>query len=165
MQQAGISDDQIVSTEIKKVPVRYEMMASNQVAAAALPGSLLALGEATGMVLVADDTQGENLSVSVMVARVAFANTEAGSAAIQTLAGIWDQAADKINADPAAYRPLLVEKASLPGPVQDSYPVSSYPKAARPTAQMVDPILDWMREKGYLTVDLHYDAASGAFQK
>ena len=165
MQQAGIPEDQIVTEEIKKLPVRYEMMSSNQIAAAALPGSLLALGEATGNILIADDTQGQNLSQSVMVSRSDFASTEAGATAIQMLATIWDQAAEKINADPAAYRPLLVQKASLPDPVKDDYPVSNYPKAVRPTSEMVDPVLEWMRDKGYLTIDLRYDAATGVFQK
>ncbi len=163
MQQAGVPDDQIMTEEIKKLPVRYEMMTSNQIAAAVLPGSLLALGEVTGNVLVADDSQGENLSQSVMVARTAFTATESGEKTLTKLSTIWDLAVEMINADPVAYRPLLAEKASLPDPVRDSYPVSTYPKAARPTAQMIDPILEWMRQKDYLTVDLHYDAATGLF--
>lgn len=163
MQQAGIPDEQIVTEEIKKVPVRYEMMASNQIAAAALPGSLLALGEATGNILIADDSQGENLSQSVMVARTAFKATESGEKAVAKLSMIWDLAVEMINADPAAYRPLLAEKASLPDPVRDIYPVSTYPKAAKPTSQMIDPILEWMRQKDYLTIDLSYDATTGLF--
>ena len=58
MEAAGASGGEIVNEEIKKLPVRYESMMNNQVAAAALPGSLLALGEATGMITLADDTQG-----------------------------------------------------------------------------------------------------------
>ncbi len=165
MQQAGVPDDQIMTEEIKKLPVRYEMMASNQIAAAVLPGSLLALGEATGNLLVADDSQGENLSQSVMIARTAFTATDSGEKALAKLSTIWDLAVEMINANPSAYRPLLAEKASLPDPVRDSYQVSSYPQAARPTSQMIDPILEWMRQKDYLTVDLHYDAATGLFVK
>ncbi|NLG10420.1 MAG: ABC transporter substrate-binding protein [Coriobacteriaceae bacterium] len=165
MQQAGVPDDQIMTEEIKKLPVRYEMMASNQIAAAVLPGSLLALGEATGNLLVADDSQGENLSQSVMIARTAFTATDSGEKALAKLSTIWDLAVEMINANPSSYRPLLAEKASLPDPVRDSYQVSSYPQAARPTSQMIDPILEWMRQKDYLTVDLHYDAATGLFVK
>jgi NitT/TauT family transport system substrate-binding protein len=75
MEGAGVPTDQIVGEEIKKVPVRYEMMTSNQVAASALPGSLLALGEATGMVLVADDSTGANLSQSVMIFEEEFVSS------------------------------------------------------------------------------------------
>jgi NitT/TauT family transport system substrate-binding protein len=164
MLEAGIPQNQIVSEEIKKIPVRYEMMTSNQVPAAALPGSLLALGEATGMVLVADDTKGQNLSQSVMIARDAFTNTEEGATALGLLREIWDETAAKINDNPSAYRALLIEKtlAAMPPAVQENYPVSSYPTAALPTSAMIDPILAWMLDKGYLTQPLAYDPATGA---
>jgi NitT/TauT family transport system substrate-binding protein len=165
MEQAGIANDQIVSEEIKKIPARYEAMTSNQVAAAALPGSLLALGQKTGMVLVADDTEGENLSQSIMIARADFADTPEGAAAIEVLREVWDQAASEINANPDSYRTLLIEKASLPDAIANDYPVSTYPLAKLPTAVMIDPILEWMQQKDYLTVALSYDPATGAFVK
>jgi NitT/TauT family transport system substrate-binding protein len=164
MEEAGVPQEQIVGEEIKKVPVRYEMMVAGQVAAAALPGSLLALGEATGMVLVADDRGSANLSQSVMIAREPFADSSEGAAALAALARIWDEAANGVNANPEAYRALLVEKAQLPKPVWDSYPISTYPLAQMPSAQMIDPVLDWMLEKGYLKQPLTYDAATGVFQ-
>jgi NitT/TauT family transport system substrate-binding protein len=163
MIEAGVPQDQIVAEEIKKIPVRYEMMSSNQVPAAALPGSLLALGEATGMVLVADDTKGQNLSQSVMIARDAFTSTEEGATALGLLREIWDEAAAKINANPGAYRALLIDKtlAAMPPSVQESYPVSSYPMAKLPTSAMIDPILEWMLEKDYLTQPLSYNPTTG----
>ncbi|MCL2529226.1 MAG: ABC transporter substrate-binding protein [Coriobacteriia bacterium] len=166
MRNAGIPDDQIVGEEIKKVPVRYEMMASNQVAAAALPGALLTLGEATGMVLVADDSTGENLSQSVMIFREdALANTQNGLLLTETLALVWNDAVNRINANPENYRDLLVEKAQLPVPIQDVYVISEYPLTARPTLEMVTPVLEWMYKKGYLEIELTYNQATGAFKK
>jgi NitT/TauT family transport system substrate-binding protein len=163
MEQAGIPAAQVVKEEIKPIPVRYEMMTSNQVAAAALPGSLLALGEATGMVLVADDTKGKNLSQSVMIVRKALADTPEGSAATDALRKVWDESAKRINDKPAAYRALLAEKIKLPAVIVDTYPVSTYPLAQRPASAMIDPILEWMDAKGYLGVPLKFDQASGTF--
>lgn len=165
LRDAGLSEDEIVSEEIKKVPVRYEMMTSNQVAAAALPGSLLALGEATGMVLVGDDSTGNNYSQSVMIVRNDLAGTSLGIAMVETLAQVWDEAVKRINANPESYRSLLVEMAQLPEPVQESYTISEYPETARPTAAMVTPVLDWMFEKGYLDRELTYDFATGSFKE
>jgi NitT/TauT family transport system substrate-binding protein len=165
MEQEGIPTDQVLKEEIRKIPVRYEMMTSNQVAAAALPASLLYLGEQTGMVLVADDTTGANLSQSVMVARRDFAATDAGAQALGRIQAGWDKAVALLAADPSAYRALLVEKASLPAPVAESYPVSSYPLAKKPTNEMIDPILAWMLEKGYLDAALSYDSSTGAFTR
>jgi len=162
---AGLSEDEIVKEELMKLPVRYQMMTANQVPAAALPGSLLALGEATGMVLVADDAhdaQGRNLSQSVMIARDEFTATEEGATALAAVRATWDEAAALINAAPDDYRPLLVEKAQLAEPVQATYPVSDYPLAALPTPAMIDPILEWMLAKGYLSQPMAYDPATGS---
>ena len=163
LEEAGLSEDEIATEEIRKVPVRYEMMASNQVAAAALPGSLLSLGEATGMVLLADDSTGKNLSYSVMVVRNDLAQTASGIAMVEKLAGIWDTAVERINKNPESYRGLLVEKAQLPEIVKDSYKISTYPTVERPRQDLVDPILNWMHEKGYLESELTYDYKTGSF--
>ncbi len=159
MLAAGVSEDDIVGEEIKKVPVRYQAMAEGQVAAAALPGSLLALGESQGLVLLADDTQGENISQSVFAVRASW--LEENSETLDAVRVVWDQAAQAINADPEQFRSLLVEKANLPEPVAASYPVAVYPEASVPTDDMVAPVLEWMQEKGYLQAPLSYDQATG----
>ncbi|MFR3273583.1 MAG: ABC transporter substrate-binding protein [Slackia sp.] len=164
MESAGVPDDQIVSEEIKKMPVRYESMVNNQVAAAALPASLLALGESQGMVLLADDTQGENISQSVLAVRTAWLE-DGGEATLDLVRDAWNQAVDEINTDPEAYRALLVEKANLPGLVADTYAISTYPEAALPAKDMVQPVLDWMLDKGYLVEALTYDEGNGTFAK
>lgn len=164
MESAGVPDDQIASEEIKKMPVRYESMVNNQVAAAALPASLLALGEAQGMVLLAGDTQGDNISQSVLAVRGGWLE-EGGTPTLDIVRDAWNQAVDEINTDPEAYRALLVEKANLPELVADTYAISTYPEAALPTKDMVQPVLDWMLDKGYLVEALTYDEGNGTFSK
>ncbi len=165
MERAGVASEDIVKAELQKLPVRYEAMASGQVAAAALPASLLALGEANGYRCVADDTQGDNISQSVIIARTAFAADDAGQEALDALAGAWDDAVALINAAPEDYRALLVEKASLADAVAQTYPVSTYPSVQLPEQQAIDDVLAWMQEKGYLSEALAYDAQSGTFTK
>ncbi len=163
MESAGVADDQIVVEELQKLPVRYQAMASGEVAAAALPGTLLALGEANNCKLIADDTQGDNLSQSVMIVRadvLSGANAQAGIAALES---VWDEAVKLVNADPESYREILIDSASLPIEIADTYPISTYPAAALPASAMVDPVLDWMQQKGYLAQPLSYDEKTGAF--
>jgi NitT/TauT family transport system substrate-binding protein len=165
MHRAGIADDRIVSEEIKKLPVRFQMMQSNQVAAAALPGSMLALGEATGCITLADDSSGENISQSVMVGNTTFVSTTAGDAALKALEGVWNTCVGMVNDDPDAYRDILVAGASLPDAVASTYPIATYPEVVKPSADVVGPILDWMQGKGYLTTPLSYDESTGTFSK
>lgn len=163
MEAAGVPADKIVVEELQKLPVRYQTMLSGDVAAAALPGTLLALGEANGCKLIADDTQGENLSQSVMISRSSFSLDSESSKQLEQLEETWNKAVDMVNANPEAYRTVLVESANLPAEIADTYPISKYPSAKLPTAAMVNPVLDWMQGKNYLTQSLAYDETTGTF--
>lgn len=162
MERAGLSNEQIVTSELQKLPVRFQAMMSGEVKAAALPASLLALGEASGAITLADDTAGENISQSVMAVRNDWLSGE-GAQAIETFKRIWDGCARDINADPEKYRELLVKNANLSDAVAATYPISEYPLCQFPTNDMVDPVMQWMEGKGYLTKDLAYDQFNGAF--
>ena len=163
LEGAGVSADDIVVEELQKLPVRYQAMASGEVAAAALPGTLLALGEASGCKLIADDTKGQNLSQSVMIVRGDALADAAAIGQIELLEDVWDEAVELVNAKPESYRAVLVANANLPEEIAETYPISTYPTVQLPTAAMVDPVLEWMEQKGYLTKPLAYDEATGTF--
>lgn len=167
--QAGIDPASIPTSEVASLPDRYGLVASGQLDAAALPASMLALGQASGMVLLADDTAGENVSQSVMVVRAAY-DTGDGAKTLDAVRAVWDEAASQINADPERYRAVLVEKANLNDQVASTYSISEYPMArtaqgdpARPSADLIEPVLTWMGGKGYVTKSVSYDASTGAF--
>ena len=164
LEAAGIGEGDFTKEEVKKMPVRCQMMTSGKTDAAALPASLLALGEAQGCATVADDTTGDNLSQSVMVVRTAFAEQDGAEDAIDAVQKGWDAAAQAINGDPESFRDLLVEKAQLADPLKKSYPISEYPVDVKPTAEMIQPQLDWMLKKGYLKQALTFNEAEGTFE-
>ena len=162
----GIDEDGFNKQEIKKLPVRYEMMSSGNIDAAALPATLLALGEINGCTTIMDDAHdadGRNLSQSVVIVREAFEDDEGGRAAVEAVARGWDLAANAINSDPESYRDLLVENANLPEPLKKTYPISTYPVSAKPTCDMIQPQLDWMLSRGYLKDALYFDEETGSF--
>lgn len=163
MERAGVPADQVVVEELQKLPVRYQAMVSGEVAAAALPGSLLALGEASGCKLIADDTTGENISQSVMIVRNGYMEKAGADDAYAALESVWNQAVDLVNANPENYRDLLVENANLNDAVAETYPICTYPYTQIPSSEAVDPVLEWMLEKGYLSKSLNYDETTGAF--
>lgn len=164
LEQAGIGAGDFTKEEIKKMPVRFQMMTSGQTDAAALPASLLALGEAQGCTTVIDDTHGENLSQSVIAARVAFAEAEGGAEAIDAVRRGWNEGAAAINKDPERFRATLVERANLAEPLKDRYAIATYPTDVVPTSDMVQPQLDWMLDKGYLEQALRYREETGTFE-
>lgn len=165
MEQAGIPASKVKKNELQKLPVRYEAMKSGQVKAAALPASLLALGESQGCHIIADDTQGANISQSVMISSESFTDSSQEKETMELLKKIWNKAVDKINKNPESYRALLIEKANLSDGIAKTYPISTYPHCKLPTNKMIDPILSWMTKKGYLEQKITYDEKTGKFSK
>lgn len=147
---AGVPAAQIKKEEVKKVPVRFELLMSGKLAAAALPEPFLSLAEKTGAKVVADDTTGANISQTVLVFDQKYLDDAANAAAVAKLLGVWDKAVATVNADPNSFRALLVDKARLPKPLETSYPVNTYPLAQLPAPADVAAVLDWMYGKGLL---------------
>lgn len=163
LESAGIGTEEIEKVEVKKLPVRFQMMSTGQVAAAALPASLLALGEGGGCRTVADDTEGANLSQSVIVERLQGDGTGVVGDALAAVRAGWMRGAEAANTDPERYRALLVSAASLPESLTETYPIPSYPLDAVPSAALIQAQLDWMRAKGYLAGPLRFDEETGRF--
>lgn len=156
MASAGVEADQVKKEIVPKVPVRLELLMSGKLEAAALPEPLLSLAEKQGAVLIADDTKGENLTQTVLGVSDKYLAVPGGMVTVGRLLDVWDEAVDVVNANPGAWRALLVDKARLPEPIKDTYVVNEYPKAQAPSEQMVTPVLEWMRAKGLLKTELGY---------
>jgi NitT/TauT family transport system substrate-binding protein len=156
MAEAGVPQDQVKKEEVKKVPVRFQLLMNGQLKAAALPEPFLSLAKAQGARIVADDTKGKNLSQTVLAFSKDYLDKPEGAEAVKRLLAVWDEAADKVNAKPDAYRDLLVSKARLPEALVKSYQVNKYPKAQLPQEPDVQAILDWMRGKKLLSTELTY---------
>ncbi|MDZ4168471.1 MAG: ABC transporter substrate-binding protein [Coriobacteriia bacterium] len=158
MAEAGVPADQVKVEEVKKVPVRYELLMSGKLKAAALPEPFLSLAESEGAVLVADDTTSKsNLSQTVLGISDTFMSEAGGTETVDALMRAWDRAVADINADPEAYRPLLVEQARLPKPLETTYQVNTYPTHTLPTKAEVDAVITWMKGKGYLESEVTYE--------
>lgn len=157
MKEAGVAAADVKKEEVKKVPVRFELLMAGKLKAAALPEPFITLAEQGGARVVGDDTaSSSNLSQTVLVFSDEFLTKEGGKEAANAVLEAWDIAADNVNKSPDSYRADLVDKAKLPKPLADSYKVQTYPKAAPPTQTEVDAVLSWMKAKGYLKGDVTY---------
>jgi NitT/TauT family transport system substrate-binding protein len=151
MAEAGVPADQVKTEEVKKVPVRFQLLMQGQLEAAALPEPFLSLAGAQGAKIVGDDTLSKkNLSQTVLIFSEKYLNTAGGAAAVTKLLSVWDEGAAAVNKDPEAYRVLLVDKARLPQPVATSYTINMYPMHQLPKTADIDAILAWMKTKGLL---------------
>jgi NitT/TauT family transport system substrate-binding protein len=158
MAEAGVPADKIKVEEVKKVPVRFELLMQGKLQAAMLPEPFVTLAEQGGAKIVADDTKAKaNLSQTILVFSDKYLSASGGTAAAEAVLGAWDKAVADINKDPGAYRGMLVEKARLPQPLANSYAVNTYPAHQLPTKEQVDAVLLWMKSKGYLKSNVTFE--------
>ena len=163
MSEAGVPTSSVKVEEVKKVPVRFQLLMSDKLKAAALPEPFLSLAEQGGAKIVADDTKAQaNLSQTVLVFSDSFLAKKGGTATRDAILNAWDVAANDINKDPNAYRATLVQKAKLPKSLESTYKVNTYPMHVLPSKDDVDAVLAWMKDKGYLKTDVTYEQLTAA---
>ena len=157
MAEAGVPAAQVKVEEVKKVPVRFELLMAGKLKAAALPEPFLTLAELGGAKIIADDTKAQkNLSQTVLVLSEDFLGKPGGQSTERAVLKAWDLAVNDIDKSPDSYRALLVEKARLPKSLANVYKVQTYPTAQVPAEADVAPVLAWMSSKGYLKGNVTY---------
>jgi NitT/TauT family transport system substrate-binding protein len=156
MEAAGIPAAQVKTSQVPKVPVRFELLMSGKLDAAALPEPFLSLAQLQGAKVIADDTTGANISQTVLIFSQKYLDDPAGSAATVKLLSVWDEAVAEVNKDPNSFRALLVDKARLPQPLATTYAVNTYPTAQLPSQPEIDAVLTWMKGKGLLKAAVTY---------
>lgn len=157
MRQAGVDSAEVVKEEVAEVQVRFDLLMQGRLKAAALPEPFLTLAVERGAILVAHDTDGENLSQTVLGFSDAYLSEPGGVETLVAILEVWDASVAIINEDPDAWRDLLVEKARLPEPVSDAYTISVYPRAQVPTAEQVGAVLSWMTARSVIQTGLTYE--------
>ncbi|WP_088186788.1 MetQ/NlpA family ABC transporter substrate-binding protein [Desulfosporosinus sp. FKA] len=129
---------------IPKMPVRLDMLLSDQINAACLPDPLASLAQAKGAHLIADDTY-RNISQTVLLFRTKSIqdNPEGIKAAVR----VYGLAGQALSSHPEQYRSLFLEKAQVPAAIQQSYKTPTFSKLQLPTPEEIDSVMKWMEDK------------------
>jgi NitT/TauT family transport system substrate-binding protein len=157
LSNAGVAADNIQTEEIKKLPVRLEMLSSGKIPAAVLPWTLFTLAQQQGAVPLLAEAQDREYTSTVLAFRSEWTQQPDTAAALSALLDAWDKAVDVLNADPAHYQALLAEKAKLPDALKTSYPVRHYPHSGLPKREQLEAVVTWMVGKDYLPAPLSYE--------
>jgi NitT/TauT family transport system substrate-binding protein len=158
----GISREQIIVKSVPVIPERYQLLMQGRLKAATLPDPLGISALAAGAVSMVDDSAYPRYSVSVLSFSVKALEDKGDG--IRFFLKAWDRAAEKINANPEAYRALLLKKIRVPRNVQEGYPVPFYPRKEVPGPEQWADVMNWMVEKGLLDSPLTYkDSVTTAF--
>ncbi len=155
LEAEGLSPDQIVGQGVPAIPERFQLLMQGQLQAATLPDPLAQSAIEQGAVPVIDDSAYPDVAVSVLT--FSRASLEAKPAAVRAFLAAWTRAAQDINADPEAYRALLLANIQVPPNVQETYQIPPFPVAEVPTAAQWDDVVAWLQEKGLVQAGLAYE--------
>jgi len=149
----NMSPRDVTKLEIKKIPIRLQMLLSGQVAAALLPEPLLTLAETHGASIVLDDRQ---LDTALTVLAVNLKNRPALTALIPGFLNAYNAAVDLINEDPSAFKELLITKTQFPMAVKDKYRIPVFPARAVPAEADVLAVQEWLMDNGLIKSRIPY---------
>lgn len=136
--------------EVKKFPLRLQMLAAGQIDLALLPEPLVSLNVRKGGAVVATD---ENLDLPLTVVCL----HQGLAPRIPAFLAAYAKAVARLDAEPEAYRILMAEVCALPAPLVASFPVPPFPAPLPPTRAELDTVQDWMIERGLLQQRIPYE--------
>lgn len=153
LQQRKISRDKINFIDVKNIPIRLQMLLSNQVPAALLPEPLASLAETKGAKSLLDD-KGRGLSATVLAFSERF--IKSNPQAIKAFQAAVDKASDYINKNPKEVRAIMNRECKIPEPLKDAFPIPNFPKLATPSQKQVMDVYGWLHEKQIITRNMSY---------
>lgn len=154
LQESNFGADEIKTVAVPKMPDRMALLASGELKAGVLPDPLAALVVGQGGVIVADDSGYPEYGFSVISFRkeVIDANPDAVKAFLAAI----EEATALINADSAKYKNVLSEQKLVPAPLLENYEAPVFPTAGVPSEAEWNDAMNWLEQKGMLTVDVSY---------
>jgi NitT/TauT family transport system substrate-binding protein len=142
--------------EEKRVPLRLQMLLADEVDAATLAEPLASYAIHMGApLLISDSMLDETISHTVIVFRGDFIQEYPES--VDKFLDAYDEAVDRINANPENYRALVVEIAKVPEEIAGSYRMATYMKAQPYPSDKFEAVLSWMQSKDLVTREILYE--------
>lgn len=147
----GVKRGYFQPVEIKKMPIRLQMLMTDQIDAALLPEPLLSFAKFKGgEVLATADTLDLPLTV-LCLHRKYFKD---GAEPYTRFIIAYKEAVKRLSDAPESYRQLMAETCRIPKPLVEKFPIYRYPLPSLPTEDELDVFEKWMIKKGLLKEEI-----------
>jgi NitT/TauT family transport system substrate-binding protein len=143
----GVKHDYFERLEVKKMPIRLQMLLTDQVDSALLPEPLLSLARLKGGSVLAT---AEDLDLPLTVLCLHKRYFDNNGAAYGQFLAAYREAVRRLAENPEKYRALMAETCRIPKPLVSKFPVYPFPEPALPTIAELNEVQDWMIAKGLL---------------
>lgn len=150
--RAGLAPGAMKRVDIKKIPLRVQMLLAGELDSALLPEPLLSLAASKGARVILTD-EDLNLPLTVVCLREKLA---ADPTVRKAFLAAYAEALARIAAKPEAYRALMAEVCRIPPELAGTYPVCAFPAPALPSPADVESVGVWMTAKGLLPAPLAF---------
>jgi NitT/TauT family transport system substrate-binding protein len=154
LEKSGIPKNAVTPVEVKKIPIRLQMLLSGQLDLALLPEPLVSVAQSSGAGVLLTD---ENLDMPLTVLSLHQSKLEPGRKVLEPFLEAYRQAIQRIAARPETYRMLMAEACGIPESLQPGFKIPVYPAPQLPTAAALRTVQNWMVEHGLLQQSLPYD--------
>lgn len=150
----GVDPNEVEKTTVAKLPLRVEMLLNDQIDAIVVPDPQITYVVSEGAKIIADDSQGANLSQSVIIMQNNTINEK--KEALKSFYRAYTKAVQAINNNPDEFKSLLVSNVNIPESIVDTYSVQHYSEPQLPKENDVKPVLEWLDSKGLLQNKVEY---------
>lgn len=154
LELSGIPKAKYTSIESKNIGLRFQMLLTGQLEAAALPEPLVTAAVDKGARIMADDS-GLGETQTVIVFSNKFADSKPQSVK-QFLMAI-NKANEFIESNPDDVRSIMVEKNRLPLNLKDTFKVPRFTRLQTPDVDCVQNISRWLHQRGVLKSEIPYE--------
>ncbi len=153
---ALLGDVRADKVEVKKVPIRMQMLLDNEVDAATLPEPLASYALYKGAKLIVSDAMlNRSISQTVIVFSADF--IEENPKSVTKFLAAYREAVERINSDPESYRALLIEKIRIPEEIAGSYKIATYLQPQPYPREKFEEVLTWMQSKNLVQQNISYE--------
>lgn len=150
----NIPESGVRMVEIKNIPIRFQMLLSGQIGAAALPEPLVTLAETKGGRVLVDDA-GLGLSPTVLVfdEKTLRDHPETVRLFLKSV----ERAAVLINERPEEVREIMNRNCRIPEALQKTFVIPPFPRLTRPDPALWKSVHEWLRQKKIIRNDITYE--------
>jgi NitT/TauT family transport system substrate-binding protein len=158
LQEFGFKEGDVEKIEVKKIPIRLQMLLDGKVDAATLPEPLASLAVLKGAKILVSDAElpsGESISQTVIVFNRKF--TKQNPSTVKAFFRAYKKAVEAINSNPDKYISQFYQIARVPEPLMGKYEMPKYPAPQPLPEKELKRAVDWMLAKDLLAARINYD--------
>jgi NitT/TauT family transport system substrate-binding protein len=155
LENAGLTVDEIKTTNIPKIPDRLQLLAEGKLKAAVLPEPAASLAVQGGAVDVLDDRS----LPAVGTSEISFSidSLKRKPETVKKFLAAIEKATADVNGSPDKWNTLLSDKKLVPTPLIGKYILPKFPTASVPSEAQIKDVLAWMLAKNLIKAEVPYN--------